>query len=146
MGNLTREQARKQAKRLLANAMLTPQSDDGIAEIIDCLMRHCNTAEHAGRTMTEFLDSARDPRNVTAEIAAAAERVAEPVKLPEGCDTCRYVDESGATGYRPHVVVANRCTEALGRCSCARGRTLLATDRKRDADQRERMASRGLAS
>lgn len=117
--------AKKQAKRLMANPMLAPQSPEGQLEIMNCLMRHCESPEHAERTMTELLDGTRDPRNITAEIAAAARLTRKGAALPAGCDRCRYTDvDTGQVQYYAHVSGTRNGYDYAERCGCARGRAL----------------------
>lgn len=129
---LTREQAAKQAKRLQANALLIPQSPEGKTEIIECLIRHCDSPEHAERTMTELLDGAKDPRNITAEIAEAARLTRKGPGLPEGCDRCRVTDPfTGEVKYLPYLGEFRNGYDRAFRCACARGKALAALDAKR---------------
>lgn len=110
----------KTASRLLANPALAPQSDEGITEVIDCLMRHCRSEEHAAEVVTEFLDTATDPRNITAELAGIAKRTRVDMNAPmgfPGCELCDYsgwlhierngYDFSEACSCRPHAVQPN---------------------------------------
>jgi hypothetical protein len=121
MSKLTRDIARKQAKRLQSSPVLVPQADDGMTEILDCLQRHCRDGAHAERTMTRLLDSAKNPRNITAEIARCAaetrEKQAEP--LPDRCASCPPGDR---------VIVDGPKYSSVGRCGCARGEALKARD------------------
>lgn len=144
-GKLTRQQAQQQVFRLTANPMLTPQSDDGLKEIVDCLLRHCESIEHAEATMTAFLDSSPNPRNVTAELAAAAKLAKSGPSLPDGCDLCRYREPlTGLIKYRSHISVVVRGYESSKRCACPRGQALEAADRRRDAEQKQRLAAQGI--
>jgi len=145
MQKLTREYARAQVQRLLANPMIAPQSDEGAREIIDCLMRHCETAEHAQATMTIFLDQTPEPRNVTAELASAAQRALNGPILPPGCEACAYKDPlTGVTLYYSHLAIDGAGKySAVVRCTCARGKLLQAADRQRDEAQKAKLAAQG---
>jgi hypothetical protein len=92
---MTKDQAKKQAARLMANPALSPQSMEGKREIVDCLLRHCGSEAHAAKVITEFLDTATDARNVTAELATIAHRVGDPARpAPRlgfaGCVKCDF--------------------------------------------------------
>lgn len=138
MGKLTRDQARKAMKRIFANPMLAPQSEEGTKEIIDCLIRNCRDQAHAEQTMTVFLDNAKDPRNTTAEIKAAAGVVDkenwENETPPSGCDKCTVTDINGER-FLAHVIrLSSTGIEYAGRCSCVRGRWLASRDLRRAKD------------
>lgn len=141
---LSREHAAKQAKRLQANAMLIPQSPEGKTEIVECLIRHCDSPEHAERTMTELLDGARDPRNITAEIAEAARLTRKGAPLPAGCERCRYTDaDTGQVEYRPHVSGTRSGYDFAERCGCARGLALAARDAEHRPQRKPELSMKG---
>ncbi len=135
MAKITRDEAKKQVKRLLSSPMLAPQSKEGGEEIMDCLLRHCKSPDHAERAMTLFLDTARDPRNLTAELSAAAMATRQEAVLPDGCDLCAYTDfETKARHYRPHVTATVKGYDVARRCTCKRGEYLFASDLRRAAE------------
>jgi hypothetical protein len=141
---LTRKEAQQQAKRIAANPMLIPQTDDGAKELVDCLIRHCANTDHAERAMTAFLDGARDPKNLTAELAACAAATRQADSLPPGCERCRYEDpETGETRYRSHLSRTVRGYDVSQRCTCERGQALAAGDRRRDEELRKTHNSLG---
>lgn len=121
MKTLTRDEAREQAKRLQSSPAIAPQSKEGRQEIVDCLMRNCDDAEHAERAMTQLIDTCKDPRNITAELAGAASSTRKSTQpLPGPCAECPEGDwipceRNGYTGVR--------------RCNCNRGVALIARDR-----------------
>jgi hypothetical protein len=136
MKNLIRPDATKEAKRLQACPALAPQSDEGRKEIVDCLMRHCEDYGHASRTMTHVLDNCPEPRNLLAEIkAAAVETLHMPESVPDGCDHCRL--EPDPITHKPrwmaHVPGERNGYSMAVRCACARGKWLLRRDQERGA-------------
>jgi len=149
MTKLTREIARKQAARLQSNPMLAPQSDDGRREIVDLLLRNCQSGEHAEAVMTAFLERARKVENVTAEIATIARATATAEQAPAGCERC-YLGPDVSTGevrYAAHVSrivggydVATRC-DGIGGIGCPRGQWLSARDRERRTVEAAKVAS-----
>lgn len=150
MEKLTRTQAKTQTKRLLANAMLAPQTDDGSKEIVECILRNCKDAAHAERAMTRFLDTASDPRNITAELASAAKATAVEGEAPGGCPQCELDPdvETGESRYMSHVIREIRMGtgmsyEAAVRCGCVRGRWLASRDLQRAKDARDFQETRG---
>lgn len=146
MKKLKESQAAKEAQRLVANPMLSPQTKEGVDEIIACLMRHCKDQEHAKRTMTVFLDTCKDPRNVTAEIADAAKGTAMAGEAPPGCPRCTLDphSETGEPRYTSHVINAIIGDyEVATRCSCVRGRWLASRDLQRAKDARDSQETRG---
>jgi hypothetical protein len=127
---LTREYARQQAARLQACPMLVPQSDKGRAEIIDCLLRHCQSAEHSAAVMTQFLDGSLNVRNPVAELATIARATQTTDQPPAGCDGC-YLGtdiDTGEVRWAAHVFVERNDISFARRCLCARGRYLRAAD------------------
>lgn len=134
---ITRESAQKQAKRLMACPALAPQSDEGKREVVDCLMRHCQSPEHAAEVMTAFLDTAIDPRNITAELASIARQSRLDDALPTGCPACTLEPDeaTGAPRYASHVTGERNGYDIAARCKCPRGISLKERDRKRDADE-----------
>ena len=130
MTKLTRDHARRQANRLQACPMLAPQSDEGKREVVDCLMRHCQSAEHAETVMTQFLDGALHVQNSIAELAAIAHASRQNDQPPPGCDLC-YLGPDFSTGevrWAAHVSVDRNGLAFARRCSCARGQYLNAAD------------------
>lgn len=145
---LTRDIAKKQAKRIAANPMLTPQSEQGVTELVDCLMRNCTSPEHAERTMTVFLDTARDPRNLTAELADAARQSRQDVAFPPGCSRCTLMpdEHTGEPRYASHVPARTiGGYDCVVRCGCERGQALRARDRQRAAESQAKGQSADLA-
>ena len=142
MSKLTRAEAQKQARRLQSAPMLAPQSDDGRKEIVDCLLRHCADAAHDQRAMTRVLDGTLDPRNLTAEIAAAAaeSRSVPVVELPPGCARCTLDPDliTGAARYASHISEPGELYDVSRRCDCARGRSLASRDAEHGAAVSER--------
>lgn len=131
---LTRESARRQAMRLQSSALLAPKSDEGRTEIIDCIMRHCQSAEHAELVMTAVLDGSIDVKNMTAEIAAVAKRTRKAEVPPNGCERCAIDPDinTGESRWSPYVSVSRNGCAFARRCDCARGRWLAAADRARE--------------
>lgn len=135
MKTLTRRQAQKEAKRLVVNPALSPQTEDGVKEIIDCLMRHCEDQNHAERAITRFLDTAGDNRNLTAELTAAAKATGDVEPPPPGCLNC-MVDLEDGFYYLSHIVrTSSSGIEFAGRCTCPRGRWLASRDLWRAKEQ-----------
>lgn len=134
MKRLSRDDAKAQAKRLQSSPMLSPQSDDGRREIVDCLMRHCESVEHAARAMTALLDNCTDPRNLTAELRSAAVSTAyEHQVIPDGCSVC-YLEPDVTTGearWYAHVSKERNGYTCAVRCGCARGQWLKRRDQER---------------
>jgi hypothetical protein len=148
MKKLNRETARAQAKRLQSSPMLAPQSDDGRKEIIDCLMRNCDDAEHAESTMTQVLDNCDDPRNLTAEIrAAAVATLHRSESVPDGCDVCRLMPDplTGAARWMAHVPFERNGYSYAVRCNCERGRWLKRRDHERGSAVPKQEQRRGFA-
>lgn len=143
---ITRESAQKQAKRLMACPALAPQSTEGKQEVVDCLMRHCQSPEHAAEVMTAFLDTAIDPRNITAELASIARQSRQDDALPVGCGLCTLAPDmhTGAPRYAAHVPVTRNGYDFAIRCACERGRVLKSRDCKRALEQ-ARTPERGAA-
>jgi hypothetical protein len=135
MKQLTRDFARAQGKRLQASPMMAPQSKEGVREIVDCLMRHCQSEEHAERTITAFLDGATEPKNLTAELAAIARRSQIPDQLPAGCPRCFLGPDvdSGEVRWAAHVPGVRGGYSVALRCECERGEWLAAKDQERKA-------------
>lgn len=151
MTKLTRDHARRQANRLQACPMLAPQSDEGKREVVDCLMRHCQSAEHSETVMTQFLDGALHVQNSIAELAAIAHATRQNDQPPPGCDRC-YLGPDVFTGevrWASFISVDRRDgLSSAHRCSCARGQFLNAADVARQVAQLEqpkaaRMTSAG---
>jgi len=136
---LTREVARQQAARLQSSPMLAPQSGIGRSEIVDCLLRHCQDAQHCSDVMTTLLDAIVDPKNVTAEIAAIAGRTRRADQAPPGCERCCAGEDvaTGAMTWLPFVHVKIKGYSCGRRCSCARGRWLAEGDRARALQEAE---------
>jgi hypothetical protein len=133
MTKFTRSMAQKQAARLQACAMLAPQSDEGRKEVIECLLRHCQSEEHAAETMTKFLDGALHVQNLTAELAALARETQRQEEPPVGCQEC-YLGPDVSTGevrWAAHVGFERDGLWFSHRCSCPRGRWLAAKDAER---------------
>lgn len=128
MSKLNRIDAIKQAKRLQSCPMIAPQTDEGRREIVDCLVRHCQSAEHADSVMTRFLDEALKVEGpVTAALANIARQVPSGEEAPAGCERC-FSGKNPVTGeklYAHHVGrdVPGGYSVAV-RCSCERGRWL----------------------
>lgn len=138
MKKLSRTDAQAQGRRLQANPMLAPQSIEGVKEIVDCIMRNCQDVEHASRTMSQVLDNCRDPRNLTAEIkAAAVETLRIPQAVPGGCEVCRLEPDplTGAARWMAHVPLERNGYTYAVRCSCARGQWLKRRDQERETEQ-----------
>lgn len=138
MKKLSRTEAQSQARRLQSSPMLAPQSDEGRKEIVDCLMRNCLDVEHASRTMTHLLDNATDPRNLTAELRAAAEATRNvPQALPDGCPRCNLEPDpiTKAPRWMAHVPGERNGYSCAVRCDCARGRWLARRDQERATQQ-----------
>ena len=135
MTKLTREHARKEGSRLQSCPMLAPQTNEGRREIVDCLMRHCQSEEHATSVMTEFLDTAVNIKGtLTSWLAAIALRTRVPDDIPPGCDRC-YLGPDMSTGevrWAAHVSfdLPSGYT-ASRRCTCDRGRWLSQRDAER---------------
>lgn len=141
MTRLTREKAQEQAARLMANPMLAPQSKEGKKEIVDCLLRHCQGEEHAADVMTRFLDTARDPRNLTAEIAAMARETQTAEEAPAGCFGCEIGEDpnTGEMRWASHVPRDGKGGISCAvRCECDRGLWFTAKDRERAQAQPEK--------
>ena len=136
--SLTREEAKQQAKRLTACPALMPQSKEGMSEVVDCLMRHCHSQEHASLAMTEFLDKAIDSRNTTAELAAIARQTRQVESFPLGCHRCTLDPDvdTGEPRYLSHVSATRGGYDVAVRCGCPRGRALAAKDAQRIAEEK----------
>lgn len=137
---LSRDDARKQGKRLQSCPMLAPQTEEGVKEIIDCLMRNCQSAEHAANVMTQVLDSALEVKGpITAWIASTARQSQIADQAPAGCDQC-YLGpdmDTGEVRWAYHVPVDIGGYSRAARCCCQRGRWLYARDTQRFAEQPE---------
>lgn len=146
MTKLTREIARKQAGRLRSCPILTPR-DEAAAEVfrrevVDALMRNCQSGEHAETVVTQFLETARDPKNATAELVAIARATATAEQPPAGCERC-YLGpdlDTGVVRYAAHVSRTVAGYDVAGRCECVRGRWLAAKDAERRRDLAPRKA------
>jgi hypothetical protein len=133
--SINRSDARKQAARLQASPMLQPQTDEGCREIVDCLMRHCQSAEHAAAVMTQVLDSALEVKGpITAWIASIARGSQVADQAPAGCEHCYLGPDinTGEVRWAFHVSITSRYgITSAGRCTCERGRWLAAKDAER---------------
>lgn len=131
---LTREIAQAEAARLQSSVMLCPQSKEGRAEIVDCLLRNCQDAEHARRTMTQLLDNALEVKGaLTAWIANFARAGLSPEQPPPGCSRCDAGPQwpDGAQGWSAFVSARGR--NGVERCDCERGQWMAAKDADRNA-------------
>jgi hypothetical protein len=141
MPKLTRDHARAQAARLQANPILAPQSDAGRTELIDCLMRNCQSSEHCAAAMTALLDGSiefpREMETTTARLAFCARRLQIAETAPAGCDRC-YLGPDVTTGeirWYAHVPGERNGYTYAARCDCERGKWLAARDRERLATE-----------
>jgi hypothetical protein len=57
---------------LNAAPALAPRTEGGCIEIVDCLMRHCQSDQHAECVITELLETAVRLQNLVAELVAIA--------------------------------------------------------------------------
>jgi hypothetical protein len=136
---LTRQDAQKQAKRLQACPMLAPQTDEGRKEIVDCLMRHCQSAEHAETVMTRFLDEALHVNGaVTAWLAATAGQTRQADQPPPGCRQCWLGPDlsTGEVRWAAHISVQRGEYSFATRCDCERGQWLQRCDAERPIPER----------
>ncbi len=136
---LERKEAQTQAKRLQSCPMLAPQTDDGRKEIVDCLMRHCQSVEHAVAVMTQVLDDALEVKGpITAWIASIARRTQHAEVAPDGCWRCEIGPdvETGEMRWAVHVPTEWKGYTCAGRCSCVRGRWLAGKDQERRRESR----------
>ena len=142
MMKLTRQVAQRQAARLQACPMLVPQSDEGRREVVDSLLRNCQSEEHCVAVLTEFLDTALHVQNVTAELAAIARRTQRSDQAPAGCAQCDLGPDpfSGEQRWAAHLAEER----GARRCECDRGRWLAAREHERTADSKPRKKGGGL--
>ena len=144
---LTRQDAQQQAKRLQSCPMLAPQSDEGRKEIVDCLMRHCQSAEHAQAVMTQFLDEAIHVQGpVTAWLAASARQTRKSDQAPTGCARCWLGPDfnTGEVRWAAHVSTDRDGISFAMRCDCERGQWLKIRDGERRAEeQRSKPSKKG---
>jgi hypothetical protein len=110
--SLTREQAQRQAARLDASPTIAPRTEEGLTELVDCLLRCCQNEEHARTVITQLLDGVPRLQSLTAEIVAIAAATRKRAALPPGCEICQ-----GA----PWLMGGQN---GAVRCSCARGEAL----------------------
>lgn len=147
MNKLTRDEAQKQAKRLMANPILVPQTKDGMTEVINCLMRNCQDGPHCAETMTALLDGSvefpRDLETTTARLSYAARRLQQPEVAPAGCDRC-YLGPDVTTGeirWYAHVPGERNGYSMAVRCGCERGAWLSDRDRLRAIEATKELAT-----
>jgi hypothetical protein len=139
MSELTRDFAKKQCKRLAAVPIYQPQSDDAAKEILDALMAHCQSREHAEHVMTTFIQTARDVKNVVAEFISIARDTGEAFgTLPDGCDDCRIGKDpfTGEMRWATHLPAVQGGYTCAVRCTCKRGQILAQRDAARRGERR----------
>jgi hypothetical protein len=116
--------------------MLAPQTLEGKKEIVECLLRNCQSEEHAVTVMTRVLDGAlRVEGPITAWIASVARQTQTYDRAPAGCDLC-YLGPDVTTGevrWAEHVSVQIGGYDCARRCTCDRGGWLAAKDLERGA-------------
>lgn len=117
--------------------MLAPQTDEGRREIVDCLQRHCQNAEHAAAVMTRVLDSAMEVKGpITAWIAATARDTGAGERAPDGCWRCEIGPdvETGEMRWANHVPTEWKGYTCARRCLCERGKWMAAKDKARASE------------
>lgn len=145
---ITREEARLQCARLQTVPIISPQTKEAKTEIVNCLMRNCVDQAHAERAMTMVIEDCRDPKNISAELKAAAAATHLVEVAPAGCSLCaRGVDDaSGSPLYEnyPRAGVGKAGYTFAARCTCVRGRWLVEQgERRKRETERAAAASSG---
>lgn len=129
----TEKHVKTECKRLAAAVMIEPKSAEGKREVVDALLRNCQSDEHVTSVMTAFLEGSRECQNLIAELVSIARRTQTTDQAPAGCDTCLLGPdlETGEMRWAPHVAVVTGSNTAATRCSCDRGRWFAAKDVER---------------
>ena len=126
---LERDYVRQQAARLDAAPALAPRTVAGQTEVVECLLRTCQDADHVSRVITELLDTVQRCQNLPAEIASIARASRRVGQIPPGCTRC----ETGRPGEWDYWVSSPR---GATRCDCARGHWL--AERSKTCERQER--------
>jgi hypothetical protein len=113
-----REFAKQQIVRLSACSYF-PTIDGGIRELVDTLVKHTKSEEHARRVIALALETSSNCPTPY-DLVQLCRGTGEGSALPNGCREC------GGGYWRLTAAGATRC-------DCARGKALAAMDAGRDA-------------
>lgn len=133
----TKQHCKTQAWRVM-NFCKAAKEDDQAAqvarEVLEALLRNCQSDEHATAVVTAFIESPHYPGDVIADLVAIARRTEQHEQPPAGCDHCAIGPDvsTGEMRWASHVSLelASGVSYAA-RCQCPRGLWLLKQDAKR---------------
>lgn len=123
----TKNGCRQQVWRVVTfcKAVKDDDSQQQIArEVLDALLRNCQSDEHAEEVVTAFIEKPHFPGDVIADLVAIARVTQKLDQPPAGCGICEIGADitTGEMRWAAHVtgIRANGTTYAA-RCACARG-------------------------
>lgn len=93
-------------------------------EVLDALLRNCQSDEHAADVVTRFIETPHYPGDVIADLVSIARSTEKHDQPPAGCDQCAIGPDISTSEMRWAAHVAGTrpdgTTYAM-RCGCARG-------------------------
>jgi hypothetical protein len=127
----TEQCVKEQCKRLSSLPSLEPKTKEGKREIIDALLRNCQSNLHVGEVITRFLEHEENPYNVIAALIRIAWETRRPDEAPPGCDSCALGPDEFTGEMRWTAWIGKDRSDGISyavRCCCERGRWLRERD------------------
>lgn len=93
-------------------------------EILEALLRNCQSDEHAGEVVTKFIETPHFPGDIIADLVSIARATQKFDQPPAGCEDCAIGPDitTGEMRWSAHVTGTRPDGATFAqRCSCVRG-------------------------